>query len=97
MIFLRFFRHIYIYLTCTYIYIHICILSVERFQHEPLGSGDWVTTPYVTDVNKLYCIVLLVAVVIGHTLIYHSLRPAEQNSYIACYRSLSVAVPSPTK
>ena len=97
MIFLRFFRHIYIYLTCTYIYIHICILSVERFQHEPLGSGDWVTTPYVTDVNKLYCIVLLVAVVIGHTVIYHSLRPAEQNSYIACYRSLSVAVPSPTK
>ena len=51
MIFLRFFRHIYIYLTCTYIYIHICILTVERFQHEPLGSGDWVTTPYVTDIK----------------------------------------------
>ena len=32
-------------------------ISVERFQHEPLGSEDWVTTPYVTDV-KLYCIVL---------------------------------------
>ena len=55
MIFLRFFCHIYIYiyiyLTRTYIYIHICILSVERFQHEPLGSGDWVTTPCVTDVK----------------------------------------------
>ena len=44
-------RHIYIYLTFTYIHIHICILSVERFQHEPLGSGDWVTTPYVTDIK----------------------------------------------
>ena len=32
-------------------------ISVERFQHEPLGLEDWVTTPYVTDV-KLYCIVL---------------------------------------
>ena len=51
MIFLRFFRQIYIYLTCTYIYIHICILYVERFQLEPLGSGDWITTPYVTDVK----------------------------------------------
>ena len=26
-------------------------ISVERFQHEPLGSEDWVTTPYVTDVK----------------------------------------------
>ena len=44
-IFAFFSSYIYIYLTCTYIYIHNCILSVERFQHEPLGSGDWVTTP----------------------------------------------------
>ena len=50
-IFAFFSSYIHIFNLYIYIYIHICILSVERFEHEPLGSGDWVTTPYVTDVK----------------------------------------------
>ena len=32
-------------------YYSIVFRLVERFIHEPFGSGDWVTTPHVIDDN----------------------------------------------